>query len=152
MVEVAKKIRDWWYKQTTSVVHVGEDAYAVRKYSFTTFKFEYLDLSIAQTGPLNSSKIKQLGKSIQKTGSAYGLPAQGPFMSPPHSVNWWATDETVSKYRVSKSLQSVVDARNALINFRPVKKVTLPTITKVANVDLELAQQKLAGVHLEEDE
>lgn len=152
MVEVAKKIRDWWYKQTTAVVHVGEDAYAVRKYSFTTFKFEYLDLSIAQTGPLNSSKIKQLSKSIQKTGSAYGLPAQGPFMSPPHSVNWWATDETVSKYCVSKSLQSVVDARNALINFRPVKKVTLPTITKVANVDLELAQQKLAGVHQEEDE
>jgi hypothetical protein len=67
-------------------------------------------------------------------------------------VNWWATDETVSKYCVSKSLQSVVDARNALINFRPVKKVTLPTITKVANVDLELAQQKLAGVHLEEEE
>tara|TARA_A200000159_G_C7178129_1_gene278377 strand:- start:111 stop:563 length:453 start_codon:yes stop_codon:yes gene_type:complete len=150
MVEVAKQIRDWWYKQTTAVVHVGENAYAVRKYSFTTFKFEYLDLSIAQTGPLNSSKLKKLSKT--NSGSAYGLPAQGPFMSPPHSVNWWATDETVSKYCVSKSLQSVVDARNALINFRPVKKVTLPTITKVANVDLELAQQKLAGVHLEEEE
>lgn len=150
MVEIAKQIRDWWYKQTTAVVHVGDNAYAVRKYSFWHFKFEYLDLSIAQTGPLNSDKLKKLGKT--NPGSAYGLPAQGPFMSPPHSVNWWSTDETVSKYCVSKSLQSVVDARNALINFRPVKKVTLPKITKVANVDLELAQQKLAGVHLEEEE
>ena len=68
----------------------------------------------------------------------------------PTTIQWWLTDDTITKYCVSPDLQKVVNARNALLVWKPPTMGRLPKVAKVENVDMELAQQKLSGFVSEE--
>mgnify|MGYP000029340798 FL=1 len=141
--------------------------------------YEYLDLSIGigwgpNTPPYSGSGPGLYGQKTRNNvpwsggpgrprptgptgtaGGVYGMPntpkeyadALGP---KPTNIQWWWTNKTITKYCVSPDLQKVVNARNALLVWKPPTIVRLPKIAKVENVDMELAQQKLSGFVSEE--
>ena len=162
------RLRQWWLGKTVSIVHVGLN-YAVRKPHWSILRllingdvYEYLDLGIGidskkeelLKGPglygQNQNTYHGVSPTAQHQGGVYGMPntpkeyadALGPA---PTTIHWWLTDDTITKYCVSPDLQKVVNARNALLVWKPPTMVRLPKVAKVENVDMELAQQKLSG-------
>lgn len=163
------RLRRWWLGKTVSIVHVGLN-YAVRKPHWSILRllingdvYEYLDLGIGidskkkelLKGPGLYGQNKQTipggnSPTAQTQGGVYGMPntpkeyadALGPA---PTTIHWWLTDDTITKYCVSPDLQKVVNARNALLAWKPPTMVRLPKVVKVENVPMELAQQKLSG-------
>ena len=162
------RLRQWWLGKTVSIVHVGLN-YAVRKPHWSILRllingdvYEYLDLGIGidskkeelLKGPglygQNQNTYHGVSPTAQHQGGVYGMPntpkeyadALGPA---PTTIHWWLTDDTITKYCVSPDLQKVVNARNALLVWKPPTMGRLPKVAKVENVDMELAQQKLSG-------
>ena len=142
-------IRKWWLKQTASVVHVGTK-YAVRKPIFSIFRilttgdrYEYLDLNTLNL-PINPAAGK---------GGVYGMPGghnsvRSQVSKPKNKstkLHWWSTPETITKYCVDESIQVVIDALEDAIEWKKPELVELPPVSKVEDVRLELAQQKLSG-------
>jgi hypothetical protein len=127
--------------------------------------YEYLDLGIGidskkeelLKGPglygQNQNTYHGVSPTAQTQGGVYGMPntpkeyadALGGGYSDETTIQWWLTDDTITKYCVSPDLQKVVNARNALLVWEPPTMVRLPKVAKVENVDMELAQQKLSG-------
>lgn len=143
-------IRKWWLKQTASVVHVGTK-YAVRKPIFSIFRilttgdrYEYLDLNTLPNLPINSAAGK---------GGVYGMPGahnsvRSQVSKPKNKftkLHWWSAPETITKYCVDESIQVVIDALEDAIEWKKPELVELPPVSKVEDVRLELAQQKLSG-------
>lgn len=173
---LVNRLRRWWLGKTVSIVHVGLN-YAVRKPHWSILRliingdvYEYLDLGMSELvkgpglyGQKTRNNVPWSGgpgrpRPTGPTGTAggvYGMPntpkeyadALGP---KPTNIQWWWTESTITKYCVSPDLQKVVNARNALLMWKPPTMVRLPKIAKVENVDMELAQQKLSGFVPEE--
>jgi hypothetical protein len=168
-IRYMNRLRKWWLGKTVSIVHIGLN-YAVRKPHWSILRllingdvYEYLDLGIgieSGDGPGLYGQKKHrshrqytyhgISPTAQTQGGVYGMPntpkeyadALGPA---PTTIQWWLTDDTITKYCVSPDLQKVVNARNALLVWEPPTMVRLPKVAKVENVDMELAQQKLSG-------
>ena len=146
-------IKNWWLRQTASVVHVGTK-YAVRKPIFSIFRilttgdrYEYLDLNTLP--PLDTVYKSSAGK-----GGVYGMPGAHNKVSKPKNkftkLHWWSSPETVTKYCVDESIQVVINALEDAINWKKPELVELPPVSKVEDVRLELAQQKLSGKYTKE--
>lgn len=168
-IRYMNRLRKWWLGKTVSIVHIGLN-YAVRKPHWSILRllingdvYEYLDLGIgieSGDGPGLYGQKKHrshrqntyhgISPTAQHQGGVYGMPntpkeyadALGPA---PTTIHWWLTDDTITKYCVSPDLQKVVNARNALLVWKPPTMGRLPKVAKVENVDMELAQQKLSG-------
>jgi len=144
------RLRKWWLGKTVSIVHVGLN-YAVRKPIFDLFRvittgdrYEYLDLGFNTTihKPVTAKQgvyghITNMPRSIEKSDEI--------LIPRPTKIQWWTTDDTITKYCVDPDLQKIVNARNALLIWKPPSMSRLPKVSKVENVPMELAQQKLAG-------
>jgi hypothetical protein len=146
-------IEKWWLRQTASVVHVGTK-YAVRKPIFSIFRilttgdrYEYLDLNTLP--PLDI-----VNNTVGPKGGVYGMPgAHNKIRTRTFTkLHWWSTPETITKYCVHESIQVVTEALQDAIEWKKPELVELPPVSKVENVRLELAQQKLSGKYTEKIE
>jgi hypothetical protein len=145
-IRYMNRLRKWWLGKTVSIVHVGLN-YAVRKPIFDLFRvittgdrYEYLDLGFNTT----------IHKPVTAKQGVYGMPrsiekSDEILIPRPTKIQWWTTDDTITKYCVDPDLQKIVNARNALLIWKPPSMSRLPKVSKVENVPMELAQQKLAG-------
>ena len=144
-------IQKWWLRQTASVVHVGTK-YAVRKPIFSIFRilalgnrYEYLDLNTLPPLDMVTTRGTLTGKTIAHNKGPTRKIRTRTFTK----LHWWSTPETITKYCVHESIQVVIDALQDAIEWKKPELIELPPVSKVENVRLELAQQKLSGKYTE---